>query len=191
MTDTQPENETNKPTEADAQDTQPPNAPPTDAPTDPPALSAEQQVTVLNEQILRLLAELENSRRRAERDKADALKYGAMALARDIVGAVDDLQRALKAINEVPEAARGDTLNMLQEGVAATERNLLSGLSRHKVAPINPMGEKFDPNLHEALFEAPNSGQPSGTIIEVVEIGYMMDERLLRPAKVGVAKAKE
>jgi molecular chaperone GrpE len=81
-----------------------------------------------------------------------------------------------------------DAAKAMLEGVAATERDLQASLQRHKVMPINPMGEKFDPIQHEALFEAPGTGQPSGTVIEVVEIGYMMEERLLRPAKVGLAK---
>ena len=83
----------------------------------------------------------------------------------------------------MPEA----TLSLV-EGVQATERDLLAALVRHKVTPLAPMGEKFDPNLHEAMFEAPGTGQAGGTIIEIVEAGYMMEERLLRPAKVGIAK---
>ena len=83
----------------------------------------------------------------------------------------------------LPDAAKS-----LLEGVAATERDLIASMGRHKVSPVSPMGEKFDANIHEAMFEAPGTGQPAGTIIEVIETGYMMDERLLRPAKVGIAK---
>lgn len=155
-----------------------------DAPTEP---SPEEKLAEANDQIMRLLAELENTRRRAERDRGDALKYGAASFARDMLGVADNLQRALKAFEEIgeelPEQARA-----LLEGVAATERDLQAALTRNKVSPISPMGEKFDPNLHEALFEAPGTGQPAGTIIEVVETGYIMEERLLRPAKVGIAK---
>ena len=196
MIHTHPENETDKPDETKtADEAEAADAGGGEAPAEPQPPAPEEQIAALNDQILRLLAELENTRRRAERDHADALKYGAMALARDIVGAVDDLQRGLQAINQavndMPPEEQNDTLTMLLEGVQATERNLLAGLSRHKVTPINPKGEKFDPNLHEALFETPDSGQPNGTIIEVVETGYMIGERLLRPAKVGIAKAKE
>ena len=151
------------------------------------AETAEQKIADLNDNLLRTLAELENTRKRAERDRSEALKFGAMRFARDMLGVVDNLQRALKAFadngDELPENTAA-----LVEGVAATQRDLLAALARHKVTPLNPMGEKFDPNLHEALFEAPGTGQENGTIIEVVETGYMMEERLLRPAKVGIAK---
>ena len=151
----------------------------------------EDQIADLNDQLLRSLAELENTRRRAERDRGEALKYGAMSLARDMVGVVDNLQRALQAIEQTDEATKADLpqeVQALLEGVDATQRDLLAVLGRHKVQPLNPMGEKFDPNLHEAMFEAPGTGQPAGTIIDVVETGYVMEERLLRPAKVGIAK---
>ena len=147
----------------------------------------EGRLAAANDQLLRSLAELENTRKRAERDRAEALKYGAMSFARDMLGVADNFQRALKAVDdmaeEVPEAMRG-----LLDGIAATQRDLLAALARHKVTPLDPMGEKFDPNMHEAMFEAPGTGQESGTIIEVIETGYMMEARLLRPAKVGIAK---
>lgn len=147
----------------------------------------EDKIAGLNDQLLRSLAELENTRKRAERDRAEALKFGAMSFARDMLGVADNMQRALKAFAElgdtVPEATQA-----LVDGVAATERDLLAALARHKVTPLTPMGEKFDPNLHEAMFEAPGTGQESGTIIDVIEAGYMMEDRLLRPAKVGIAK---
>ena len=155
------------------------------APAEP---SLEDQLAASNDQLLRTLAELENTRRRAERDRGDALKYGAMSFARDMLSVADNMQRALKAVEDVDDGDMSDAAKAMLEGVAATERDLQASLQRHKVMPINPMGEKFDPNQHEALFEAPGTGQPSGTVIEVVEIGYMIEERLLRPAKVGLAK---
>ena len=151
----------------------------------------EEQIAELNDQLLRALAELENTRRRAERDRSEALKYGAVSFARDMVGVTDNLQRALKAIDDMDAAQRNglpETVSALIDGVAATERDLLAALARHKVSVIAPLGEKFDPNLHEALFEAPGTGQENGTIIDVIETGYVMEERLLRPAKVGIAK---
>ena len=151
----------------------------------------EEQIAELNDQLLRALAELENTRRRAERDRSEALKYGAVSFARDMVGVTDNLQRALKAIDDMETAQRDglpETVSALIDGVAATERDLLAALARHKVSVIAPLGEKFDPNLHEALFEAPGTGQENGTIIDVIETGYVMEERLLRPAKVGIAK---
>ena len=154
-------------------------------------VTAEDQIADLNDQLLRTLAELENTRRRAERDRGEALKYGAMNFARDMVGVSDNLQRALKAIEDTDDAAKADlpeAVQALLEGVAATQRDLMAALARHKVTPLAPLGEKFDPNQHEALFEAPGTGQEAGTIIDVIETGYMMQDRLLRPAKVGIAK---
>lgn len=153
--------------------------------------SLEDKLAAANDQLLRALAELENTRRRAERDRGEALKYGAMSFARDMVGVADNLSRALKAIDDTDEAAKADlpeAVQALLEGVAATQRDLMATLGRHKVTPLAPLGEKFDPNLHEAMFEAPGTGQEAGTIIDVIETGFMMEERLLRPAKVGIAK---
>lgn len=153
--------------------------------------SVEDKLAAANDQLLRALAELENTRRRAERDRGDALKYGAMSFARDIVGVADNLARALKAIEDTDDAAKADlpeAVQALLEGVDATQRDLMAVLARHKVTPVAPMGDKFDPNLHEAMFEAPGTGQEAGTIIDVIETGFMMEDRLLRPAKVGIAK---
>lgn len=192
-----PETETEAPTpeaEPEAGSQSPTQDAPTQdaAPEEPPAPpTPEEQIATLNDQVLRTLAELENTRRRAERDRAEALKYGAVSFARDMVGVADNLQRALKAADEMDEASKAalpETVKAVLDGVAATERDLLAALGRHKVKVLSPMGEKFDPNLHEALFEAPGTGQDAGTIIDVIETGYQMEERLLRPAKVGIAK---
>lgn len=152
------------------------------------APSLEDRLADTNDQLLRALAELENTRRRADRDRAEALKYGAASFARDMLGVADNLQRALNAVAGLDQETLPDAAKSLLEGVAATERDLIASMGRHKVSPVSPMGEKFDPNMHEAMFEAPGTGQPAGTIVEVIETGYMMDERLLRPAKVGIAK---
>lgn len=152
------------------------------------APSVEDRLAETNDQLLRALAELENTRRRADRDRAEALKYGAASFARDMLGVADNLQRALNAVAELDQDTLPDAAKSLLEGVAATERDLIASMGRHKVSAVSPMGEKFDANIHEAMFEAPGTGQPAGTIIEVIETGYMMDERLLRPAKVGIAK---
>ena len=152
------------------------------------APSLEDRLADTNDQLLRALAELENTRRRADRDRTEALKYGAASFARDMLGVADNLQRALHAVAELDQETLPDAAKSLLEGVAATERDLIASMGRHKVSPVSPMGEKFDPNMHEAMFEAPGAGQPTGTIIEVIETGYIMDERLLRPAKVGIAK---
>ncbi|MGB0478366.1 MAG: nucleotide exchange factor GrpE, partial [Parvibaculales bacterium] len=117
------------------------------------APTAEERLADVNDQLLRSLAELENTRKRAARDRSEALKFGAMSFARDMLGVVDNLQRALKAMQELGDDMPDATRSLL-EGVAATERDLLAALARHKVTPLTPMGEKFDPNLHEAMFEA-------------------------------------
>ena len=155
---------------------------------EPEEIDPEQQITELNEKMLRLAAELENTRRRAERDKSDALRYGVTGFARDMVSVGDNLTRALNAIEETDREGLSNNMVNLLEGVGATQRDLMAALQRNGVKPIAPEGEKFDPNFHEAMYEAPGTGQDNGTIIEVVEIGYMIGDRLLRAAKVGVAK---
>ena len=155
---------------------------------EPEEIGPEQQIAELNEKMLRLAAELENTRRRAERDKSDALRYGVTGFARDMVSVGDNLTRALNAIEETDREGLSDNMVNLLEGVGATQRDLMAALQRNGVKPIAPEGEKFDPNFHEAIYEAPGTGQDNGTIIEVVEIGYMIGDRLLRAAKVGVAK---
>ena len=155
---------------------------------EPEEIDPEQQITELNEKMLRLAAELENTRRRAERDKSDALRYGVTGFARDMVSVGDNLTRALNAIEETDREGLSENMVNLLEGVGATQRDLIAALQRNGVKPIAPEGEKFDPNFHEAIYEVPGTGQHSGTIIEVVEIGYMIGDRLLRAAKVGVAK---
>jgi molecular chaperone GrpE len=150
--------------------------------------SPDAVIADLNDRLLRLAAELENTRKRAERDRADALRYGVASFARDMVAVGDNLTRALNAIEESDRDGLPENVVNLLEGVAATERDLQATLQRNGVKALDPMGEKFDPNFHEAMFEAPGTGQESGSIIQVIEIGYMIGERLLRPAKVGVAK---
>lgn len=147
----------------------------------------ESEYAVVKDQALRALAEIENIRRRAEREREDAAKYGSAALARDVLSVADNLRRAIEA---VPGDARAgnETLNALIEGVEATERELLSIFERRSIKRINPTGERFDPNFHQAMFEVAASGQAPGTVVQVLQAGYVMHERLLRPALVGVAK---
>ena len=123
-----------------------------------------------------------------KKDRQDALKYGMASFARDMVAVGDNLTRALNAIEDSDRDGLPENVTNLLEGVAATERDLMAALQRNNVKPVNPLGEKFDANFHEALYEAPGTGQENGTVIEVVEIGFMIGERLLRAAKVGVAK---
>ena len=140
----------------------------------------------LRDRLLRALAEVENVRRRAERERGDAAKYGVTQLAKDLLEPADNLRRAVES---VPEAQVKDELTRnLLTGVAATERALLAAFERHGIRRIDPKGERFDHNFHQAIFEAERTGKPAGTIVEVLQPGYLLHDRLLRPAMVGVAK---
>ena len=148
----------------------------------------DEDLADLKDQLLRTLAETENVRRRARKDIADAGRYGIADFARDMLSVSDNMARALDSI---PSEARteSDIVKALVEGVEMTAREMAGALERHGIKQVNPLGEKFDYNLHQAMFEAPATGQPDGTIIEVVQAGYVIGDRLLRPAMVGVAKA--
>ena len=158
------------------------------APADPLA-AAEAEIARLKDQLLRALAETENLRRRAQREREDAVKFAATGFAREMLPVADNLGRALAAI-PAGAADQDPALKALQEGVAATERQLLAGFERAGIKRIDPMGERFDSNLHQAMFEVPGTGRPAGTIVQVLQPGYMLNDRLLRPAMVGVAKAE-
>jgi len=148
---------------------------------------AKAEAAQFKDQLLRALAEAENTRRRSQREREDSARYAAAALAKDIVPVADNLARALAA---VPAEAldKDEALKNLVDGIAATERQFLAALERHNIKRIDPLGEKFDAHLHQAMFELPSTGQPAGTVVEVLQPGYMLHERLLRPALVGVAK---
>ena len=149
----------------------------------------KEQAEKLRDQTLRALAEAENTRRRAERDRQDLAKYAITDFARDLLSTADNLRRALDA---VPSDAIGQdaVLTNLNDGVAATERELLGALEKFGVKKIESLDQKFDPNFHQAMYEVPDSGKPPGTIAQVIQEGYMIHDRLLRPALVGVAKAE-
>lgn len=142
----------------------------------------------LRDKYLRLAAEMDNLRRRTERDVKDAKSYSVAGFARDMLAVSDNLRRALEAI---PAEAResGDAgLTALIEGVEMTERSMLAALERHGVKQLDPTGQRFDPNFHQAMFEVPNPEVPNNTVVQVVQAGYTIGERVLRPAMVGVAK---
>ena len=151
-----------------------------------PELTPEAQVAKVTDQLLRALAEAENMRRRSKREIEDARKYAVANFARDVLTVADNLRRALDAVPE--DAAASEDLKALSEGVGLTERELLAMMERHGIRKVNPMGEKFDPNLHQAMFEADTPGADPGTVIEVAQAGFVIGDRLLRPAMVGVAK---
>jgi molecular chaperone GrpE len=137
---------------------------------------------------LRTLAEMENLRRRTAREVSDARTYGISGFARDVLDIADNLQRALDAVPAEARAAADPGLKALIEGVELTERSLHNALEKNGVKRFDPAGEKFDPNVHQAMYEVPDPSIPVGTIAQVIQAGYMIGERVLRPALVGVAK---
>jgi molecular chaperone GrpE len=140
------------------------------------------------DKLLRTLAEMENLRRRTEREIADTRLYAISAFARDIIAVADNMQRASGALDtDLREKADAGTKALL-DGVELTERELLKVLEKHGIKKFDPLGEKFDPNLHQAMYEIPDPSQPAGTVAQVVQPGYMIGERVLRPALVAVAK---
>jgi molecular chaperone GrpE len=142
----------------------------------------------LRDRYLRLAAEMDNLRRRTEREVKDAKSYSAAGFARDMLAVSDNLRRAIDAIpTDVRENADAG-LSTLIEGVEMTERAMLTALERHGVRKLEPVGQKFDPNFHQAMFEVPNADVPNNTVVQVVQDGYSIGERVLRPAMVGVAK---
>ena len=150
---------------------------------------ANAKIAELKDQNLRALAETENVRRRVQRDRDEALKFATTGLAKDLLPVADNLRRALDAI---PKDAleKDEALRNFATGVEMTERLLLAALERHQIKRIDALGQKFDSNLHQAMFEVPGSGQPTGTVVQVLEAGYTIHDRLLRPALVGIAKAE-
>ena len=145
-------------------------------------------VEELRDKFLRAVAETDNVRKRAERDVADARAYGVANFAREIIGVADNLARALEAIEpEARNAAQG-TLKALLDGVELTRRELEKALAKQGVRPLDPKGEKFDPHFHQAMYEVPEAAAPSGTVVQVMQTGYAIGDRVLRPALVAVAK---
>lgn len=159
-----------------------------DASTAERLASLESELGDVKDKLLRALAETENVRRRAQREREDATRYGAANFARDLLTVADNLHRALE--HAPPAEAQDEAARNWIAGVAATERELLAALERHGVKKIEPrIGDRFDHNQHEAMFEVEASGQPAGSIVQVLQPGYMIFDRLLRAAMVGVAKA--
>ena len=180
--------------EQPAEDAAPDEETPEDAPPgdDEEEEDLEATVTELNDKLLRALAETENIRRRAERDKEDTSKYAISNFARDMLALSDNLHRAMDSVDA--ETRQNDAaVEQIMVGLEMTAREVNSTFERYGIKVIEAMGEKFDHNLHEALFEMDDASKPAGTVVQVVETGYVLKDRLLRPAKVGVSKggAKE
>ena len=160
-------------------------------PDDPEEGSIEllvKEATESRDKMLRTLAEMENLRKRTAREVADARAYGITGFARDILDIADNLQRALDAIPAEAKETADPGIKAFIEGVELTERSLLNTLEKNGVKKFDPSGEKFDPNFQQAMYEVPDPSVPSGTVVQVVQAGFMIGERVLRPALVGVAK---
>ena len=142
----------------------------------------------LKDKVLRTLAEMENLRRRTEREVSDARAYGVQKFAAEMLAISDNLHRGLASLSAETRAGLDDTMKGFVEGVELSERDFQSRMARFNIKKIEPLGEKFDPNKHEALFEMPDESVPAGTVVQVVETGYSIADRVLRPAKVGVSK---
>src|SRR5215475_3690680 len=160
-------------------------------PDDPETGSVEalaKEAADARDRMLRTLAEMENLRKRTSREVADARTYGITGFARDVLEIADNLQRALDAVPAEARETADPGLKALIEGVELTERSLLNALEKHGVKKFDPSGEKFDPNFQQAMYEVPDPSVPAGTVVQVVQAGYMIGERVLRPALVGVSK---
>lgn len=150
----------------------------------------ETERTDLKDRLMRTLADMENLRRRTEREVKDAKTYAVAGFARDMLNVADNIHRALASARDADGAEGADSpaVKALIEGVELTERDLVATLGRHGVKLLMPKGQKFDPNFHQAMFEVPTDEVPNGTVVEVVQSGYAIGDRVLRPAMVGVAK---
>ena len=155
---------------------------------DPESLARE--ASELKDKLLRTLAEMENLRKRTEREIADVRAYGNAAFARDVLGVADNMGRALEAASGELHETTDPATKALVEGVELTARELNKVLEKHGIRKFEPQGEKFDPNIHQAMFEVPDASVPAGHVAQVMQAGYMIGERVLRPALVGVSKGQ-
>jgi len=149
--------------------------------------TARAEAADFKDKLLRTLADMENLRRRTEREVKDANTYGVTKFARDMLGVGDNLRRAIDAVPA--DQRESEAMKAFIEGVELTERTLVQTLERHGVKAIEAEGKRFDPNMHQAMFELPTSDVAPGTVVQVLQTGYAIGERVLRPALVGVAKA--
>ena len=146
----------------------------------------KEEIKTLKEEKIRVLAEMENLRKRFEREKIDSIKYGSVNFARDILSPGDNLERALSAINE--EEEHPQSIKNLIEGLLMVKKELSTALEKNGITKIDTLNKKFDPNLHQAMMEIENNDLDEGVVVQEIQTGYMMHDRLLRPAMVGVSK---
>ncbi len=154
----------------------------------PESPDVETEVSLMKDQLLRALAEAENVRRRAALDREEALKYSISNFARELLAVADNLRRAMDHLPKESTNQLSDEMKALVEGVEMTEKELLSAFEKHGIKKVTPMGEKFNHDLHQAMFEIETDEHEPGIIVELMQSGYVIHDRLLRPAMVGVAK---
>jgi molecular chaperone GrpE len=159
-----------------------------EAETADPIEALRQENAELRDRLLRVVAEMDNLRKRTERELRDAGQYAISNFARDILGVGDNMRRAFEAVGEDARKKADPVLHGLLDGLEMTERELLNALERHGVVRIDPAGERFDPHLHQAMFEVEDTSVPSGTVVQVLQTGFTINGRVLRPAMVGVSK---
>ena len=152
----------------------------------PEEFSLEDKVKELEDKLLRSAAEVENIRKRSEKERSEAYKIGISLFVKDFVPVLDNIERALASLKDSDEI----NYESFVEGISATEKDIISLLEKHGIQQINPINEKFDPLFHEALFEAESDDHEPGFVTQVIEVGYVIDKRLIRAAKVGVASKK-
>ena len=152
-----------------------------------PVAVLEAEKLDLKDKLLRTLADMENLRRRTEREVQDARAYAVTGFARDLLGVADNLRRALESLGVHGHEGLDATTKLMVEGVELTERELVKTLDKHGVKKLDPLGQKFDPNMHQAMFEAPDPTHAKGHVVTVVQTGYAISGRVLRPALVGVS----
>ena len=153
-----------------------------------PSTSLDRELAEAKDRLLRTLADMDNMRKRTEREVADARVYGISNFARDILGVADNMHRAMAALDDELRAKADEPTKVLLEGVELTERELMNVLEKHGVKRIEPLGQKFDPNRHQAMYEIEDLSVPAGSVIQVMQAGYMIGDRVLRPALVAVSK---
>ena len=149
----------------------------------------KEEIKTLKEEKIRVLAEMENLRKRLEREKIDSIKYGSVNFARDVLSPGDNLERALSVINE--EEEQSQSIKNLIEGLLMVKKELSTALEKHGITKIDSLNKKFDPNLHQAMMEVENDDLDEGVVVQEIQTGYMMHDRLLRPAMVGVSKKSQ
>jgi molecular chaperone GrpE len=169
------------------------NSPPAgeaDAPAVAPkaSTSLDRELADMKDRLLRTLADMENMRKRTDREVADVKVYAISQFARDILGVADNMHRAMQALDDELRAKADDAVKALLDGVELTERELINVLDKHGVKKLDPLGQKFDPNRHQAMYEMEDASVPSGTVVQVMQAGYTIGERVLRPALVAVSK---